>query len=332
MTAASSRGRLRALCIEPRRYDERARAKLAMFADVDWVEVADQQAFVRAAGAAPYAALIVRLGVAVDADVLAAAPALRFVCTPTTGLDHVDLTACGRRDIRVLSLKGEEAFLDSIRSTAEHTWALLLALCRKLPAASSHAAAGGWEREPFLADELAGKTLGVVGCGRLGRMVAGYGLAFGMQVLVHDIRDAAYLRAPPGALPSSLDDLLRRSDVVSLHVPLDPSTTGMLDTARIASMKHGAFLVNTARGEVLDEAAVAAAVRDGRLGGVAVDVLPHDARWGAHVEGSHPLLDLAAGGSRVIVTPHCGGYGRESIAATREFIVEKLKSACEVTT
>jgi hypothetical protein len=125
--------------------------------------------------------------------------------------------------------------LDSVRSTAEHTWALLLALLRRVPSSSGAAARGEWSRARFLG-ELDGATLGIVGCGRLGRMVAGYGLAFGMRVLATELRDEAIARAPDGVAFVGIAELLAESDVVSLHLPLDATTTGCLSAARVAQM------------------------------------------------------------------------------------------------
>jgi D-3-phosphoglycerate dehydrogenase len=312
------------LCIEPLRYSAELRERIAVFADADYLDAPTHAALVEALQRAPYQALLVRLGVAIDDAVLAATPALRVVATPTTGLDHIDLDACARRGVLVVSLKSETAFLDSIKSTAEHTWALLLALSRHLPAAAADVSAGHWRREPFLADELDGKTLGVVGCGRLGRMVASYGLAFGMAVLVHDADPDALARVPAGARVVDTDAVLAQSDVVSLHLPLDEKTQGWLSAERIARMKHGAWLVNTARGELVDEPALLVAIGSGAIGAFAADVLAGDSTWEHGVPTEHPLVEAARAGRRVILTPHMGGYGRQAIQNTRRFIIERV--------
>ena len=314
---------MRILHVEPRRYGSELRAQLAAAGQVDYVECATHDDYLTALAAAPYEAVFVRLGVRTDASALAAAPALRFVVTPTTGLDHVDVTAAEARGITVISLRGETEFLATIKSTAEHTWALLLALVRRLPAAVEDVKQGRWRREPFLADELDGATLGILGYGRLGRIVAGYGVAFGMRVLAHDIDAAAVAAAPPPVQAVGLDRLLAESDVLSVHLPLDASTRGFLSAARIAAMKPGAYLVNTARGELVDEPALLAALATGTLAGAALDVLAGDGGWGEDaLPADHALLRFARQHDTLLISPHVGGYGLHSINRTRAFVTE----------
>lgn len=322
---------MRILNVEPLRYDMDLRGRLASLGRVDYRECETQHDLERALASADYEALFVRLGLAVTARTLETAPSLRFVATPTTGLDHLDLDACAARAVAVLSLRGEEALLRTVRSTAEHTWGLLLALCRRIPWAHADVLAGHWRREPFLAEELSGKTLGIVGLGRLGRMVAGYGLAFGMQVIANDVREDAFAEAPPTVRRVTLVDLLPASDVVSLHVPLDESTTGLIGPLQLGSMRREAVLVNTSRGEVIDEAALAQALALEKLGGAALDVLAGDSRWPASGPPRSSLVDLARSCNRLLITPHVGGYGRASLARTRCHLVETLRAALEDT-
>jgi D-3-phosphoglycerate dehydrogenase len=326
---ASAAPATRALHVEPARYDEDVRVLIEAVAAVDYVECSGQPELLAAIAAAPYDALFVRLGLAVDAAVLEAAPTLKWVVTPTTGLDHVDLGEAERRGVEVISLRGETAFLETISSTAEHTWALLLALCRRLPAAHGDVIHGHWRREPFLARELSGRTLGVVGCGRLGRMVAGFGLAFAMKVLVHDHNPENLARAPAGVEPVGLDQLLDTSDVVSLHLPLNESTRGFLSAERLARMRPGALLLNTARGELVDEAALLDALRSGRLAGAALDVLSGDSRWNGRVPDGHPLVAYARESAQynLVLSPHVGGYGRTALSSTRRFVAQKFAAA-----
>jgi D-3-phosphoglycerate dehydrogenase len=314
----------RVLCVEPTRYDAATRELLGRAGQVDYVDCADQAALVRALGAAPYHALFTRLGLAVDAAALAAAPALRWLITPTTGQDHLDLPALAARDIRLISLKGETAFLEGIRSTAEHTFALLLGLSRRLPAAHADVLAGHWRREPFLARELSGLSLGIVGLGRLGRMVAGYALAFGMRVLAHDLDPAAFGRGPAGVVAVGEAELLAQSDVLSLHLPLEPATRGWLTTAKLAALPAGAWLINTARGELVDEAALLDALASGRLAGAALDVLAGDGRWDHGVPPGHPLVDHARSHDNLLLSPHMGGYGQHATFGTRRFVVTRF--------
>jgi D-3-phosphoglycerate dehydrogenase len=318
---------LRLLNVEPARYDDAARAVLAELGSVEYVECSDQHAFLGALGARPYDVVLVRLGLVVDARALESAPALKWIVTPTTGLDHIDVAAAEQRAVEIISLQGETAFLESIRSTAEHTWGLLLSLLRRIPAAHADVLAGHWRREPFLGEELNGKSLGIIGCGRLGRMVARYGLAFGMRVHAYDHDPANVRAAPAGTTPASLDELLATSDVVSLHLPLTAETRGFLSRKRIALMKSGAVLINTARGELVDEQALLDALRDERLSGAALDVLGGEAEWAARGGGSHPVIEFGRDHPTLLITPHIGGYGRQSITSTRMFVARKLARA-----
>jgi D-3-phosphoglycerate dehydrogenase / 2-oxoglutarate reductase len=273
----------------------------------------------------PITALFARLGLAVDAAVVAAgAGALRWVVTPTTGLDHIDVAHAQANGVHVLSLKEHPRFLATISSTAELTFALLLGLCRHLPAAHADVLAGQWRRLPFPGRELRTMTLGIVGLGRLGTLVAGYARAFGMNVLGCDERDQPFNDpANRHVKRCPLDSLLADSDVVSLHLPLNQDTLGILDGRRIALLRRGAVLINTARGELIDERALLGALEDGTLAGCALDVLAGDARWDQGVPAAHPLVEYARRKGNLILTPHIGGFTSEALTKTRRFMVER---------
>jgi D-3-phosphoglycerate dehydrogenase len=317
---------VKVLNVEPARYDQALRRRLDAAGEIAWKECADQESFLSLLSANPWEALFVRLGISVDARALDVASKLKWVVTPTTGTDHLDLPLLEKRGVRVISLKGEISFLDSITSTAEHTWALLLSLLRNLASAQQDVLNGKWRREPFLGRELSGLVLGIIGYGRLGRMVAEYGKAFRMRVLINDTSEEALSRATPELRVTALDELLANSDVVSLHLPLNDQTHGFLSRPRIDGIKDGAVLLNTARGELVDDAAVLDALESRRLQGAAVDVLSGDARWGPDVSAdatTRRWLNLAKDG-RVVVTPHIGGYTSSAVLRTREFVVEKF--------
>jgi D-3-phosphoglycerate dehydrogenase len=275
----------------------------------------------------PADALWVRLRHRVDAELLAAAPRLRFVASPTTGLNHVDLAAAARRGVSVLSLRGEVGFLREVRATAEHTLLLVLALLRHLPAAVAHARAGGWDRDRFKGHDLAGRTIGLVGYGRLGTMVARLLLAFEARVLATD--PAIDPReVGEGVRLVGLDELLAASDVVSLHASFSEENRGFFGGAAFARMKPGALFVNTARGELVDEAALVAALRSGHLAGAALDVLAGERSEGM---ANHPLVALSRELPSVLVTPHVGGCTVESMEKTELFLARKLCAALSFT-
>ena len=243
-------------------------------------------------------ALLVRSATKVSEAVMAAAPRLKVIGRPGAGVDNIDVAAADRRGIAVLSTPGANA-----EATAEHTIALLFALARHIPQAFASLKAGRWERSQWTGLQIAGKTLGLLGCGRVGRAVAGRARGLKMRVLAHDpAADPRDLEAC-GAVPVAFDTLLAGADVLSLHVPLTAATRGLLGREALARMKPGALLLNCARGGLVDEAALAEALRAGRLAGAALDVFEQEPP-----PPGHPLLALP----NVVATPHLGAATAEA--------------------
>ena len=268
-------------------------------------------------------AVWVRLRHRIDREVFEAAPRLRLIATPTTGLNHVDLAEAAKRGIRIVSLKGETEFLRNVPATAEHTLALILALVRHVPAAFDDVQKGGWERDLFLGSELYGKTAGVIGYGRIGRIVARYLLTFGVRVLATDSADLA---GEPGVTLVPMNDLLAQSDIVTLHASLTDQTHGLIGRSEFARMKPGAWFVNTARGELVDEAALLEALRSRRIAGAALDVLCDEHSGGIRSNG---LIDYAKRSHNLIITPHIGGCTAESMEKTEIFLAGRVATAME---
>jgi D-3-phosphoglycerate dehydrogenase len=270
--------------------------------------------------------LWVRLRHRIDSQIMAAAPRLKIIVTPTTGLNHIDVEEARRRGIQVLSLCGENEFLADVRATAEHTVALILSLLRHVPAALGHVKSGAWNRDQFKGSELFGKTVGVVGYGRLGRIVARYLRAFDTRVVTSDPNvDAASVASEVALVP--LSQLLQKSDVVTLHVSLCGETRGFFGREQFAAMKTGAWFINTSRGELVDESALLGALRSGQLGGAALDVLCEEHSNGT---GNNPLVDFAREHDNLIITPHIGGCTAESMEKTELFLAKKLSACCLV--
>ena len=264
--------------------------------------------------------LMVRLGRYIGRELFRQAPRLRYVVTATTGLDHIDLGAADAAGVKVVSLRDCPEEIQDISATAEHTIGLLLALLRHTPAAAAHVLDGGWDRNRFWGTQLRGKRLGILGYGRIGAIVAQYAAAFGMEVVAcESVRG----RIRPPAKAVDLETLLESSDVVSIHVTATSENRRLLDRAALQRLKRGAVLINTARGAILDEAALAEAVSSGRLAGVAVDVLDGEERGGLR---SSPLLACARSGHNVLITPHLGGATRELIARAELAVVRSLAS------
>ena len=254
-------------------------------------------------------ALIVRSATRVTAELIAAAPRLRVVGRAGAGVDNIDVDACTRRGILVMNTPGSNAV-----SVAEHTFALMLSLARQIPrlAAASHA--GRWEKGGTMGNELRGKTLGLIGLGRVGFNVARRAHAFEMRVVAHDPYVSPDVAREEDVEMVPLDDLLARADFVSLHASLGPGTEKLFGAATLAKMKRGACLINTARGEMIDESALAAALRSGHIAGAALDVFtvepPKDS----------PLTGLA----NVVATPHVAGSTVEAQEEVGALIAEQV--------
>jgi D-3-phosphoglycerate dehydrogenase len=259
----------------------------------------------------------------IDDELLGGCSKLRMVASPATGLTHLDLEYLRHRAIRVLTLLDCSGVTTNVFATAEHAWLLTLALQRQLFAAAAAVGNGTFRRDAFLGQSLQDRVLGVVGLGRLGRRVASYGTAFGMEVCATDPRNACMDFDSMGVRMVGLEELLHRADVVSIHVPLDQSAMPMIGTDEVALMKVGSTLVNTSRGELLDEQAVACSLVDGRLGGVGVDVLAGESDPTFDARQS-PLVRAQSDGFNVIVTPHIGGWTESAVSHTRSALVEAV--------
>jgi D-3-phosphoglycerate dehydrogenase len=259
-----------------------------------------------------YHALVVRSRTKVTAGLLEAGPALRVVGRAGVGVDNIDVAAALARGIVVVNSP-----LAATTAVAEHTLALMLALARQVPAADAALKQGRWEKSAFMGTELSGKTLGLLGLGRIGAAVAVRATAFGMTVLAFDpYLDPDQVRSR-GAGPAGLDEVLAQADYLSLHLPLTAETRGLLGASALARMKPGARLVCAARGGVVDEAALREALDAGRLAGAALDVFEHE---------PPPPGSLAAH-PRVIATPHIGAQTAEAQACAGEMVAQEVLAA-----
>lgn len=264
--------------------------------------------------------LIVRLRHLIDRAFFTQAPQLKVISTATTGLDHIDLQAAKERNVAVLSLRGETDFLRTVTATAEHTWGLLLALLRHIPQAHQAVVSGDWNRDRFFGSELQGRTLAIVGLGRIGQMVARYGLAFRMRVIAIDPYQTDWLEGV-----DRIDDLTRllsRADVLSIHVPLSEETRHLIGSNEFAALKPGAVVLNTSRGAVLDEMALLENLENGRLSGAALDVI-HD-EYSPTSDLRERTIRYAATHDNLLLTPHLGGATHDSLEKVEIFMAEKL--------
>ncbi len=261
------------------------------------------------ASLADYDALVVRSQVQVDSSVIAAGKRLQVIGRAGVGVDNVDLEAATRAGITVVN-----APTGNTIAAAEHTLALLYGVARKIAAADASVRRGEWKRTQFTGLELRGRTLGLVGLGKIGQAIAARARAMEMAVLASDPYVTAEQAAHHGAELVPLADLLARSDVVSVHVPLSRATRGMIGAKELDRMKPGAILLNVARGGVVHEAAVAAALSQGTLAGAGIDVFEQEPPVGS------PLLDAP----NTLLTPHLGASTAEAQVAVAEEIADQV--------
>jgi D-3-phosphoglycerate dehydrogenase len=254
-------------------------------------------------------ALVVRSETRVTADMMARAPHLRVIARAGTGVDTIDVAAATRRGIAVMNAPGANTV-----SAAEHAFGLLLALVRHIPGAAEAMRRGGWDRKKFEGTELRGKTMGIVGLGRIGAQMARIARAFNMNVVAHDPFLPAERATEMQVKLVPLDQLLQAADVVTLHLALTDETNHLINAKRLTLMKPTAVLINTARGELVDEAALGAALKEKRLGGAAMDVFTVE-----------PLPEDSAlrGLDRVILTPHLAA----STAEAQERVAVEIAAA-----
>ena len=263
------------------------------------------------------------LGINIDESLLGQVANIKYVVSPATGTNHLDLDYLNARNIKLIYLGDFSNEISNVFSTAELAWSLLLAVVRRIIPAHGSVVSGSFDRGPFLGVDLAGRTLGIIGYGRLGRRVAEYGQAFGMRVVVCDIDDSKVLNLANGITAFTLDQLLSTSDVVSIHVPLNEHTHRLITGMQISKMKNGAVLINTSRGEVVDELAIVDALETGKLYGVGVDVLVDENADNFSSDNS-PLVRAATRNLNVVVSPHIGGWTNQAVATTRSLVVEEL--------
>jgi D-3-phosphoglycerate dehydrogenase len=242
-------------------------------------------------------------------SVLSACPSVRMLSIWGTGTDNVDLAACRRRGVTVAHTPGVNA-----HAVAEHTLALMLAVTRRLPAMDRDVRSGQWPRGLLV--QLEGKTLGIIGLGAIGRRVATLAAPFGLRLLAATWGPDAGRAAAVGARHAPIETLLGQSDIVSLHLRLTAETEAVINRKRLALMKPSAFLVNTARGRLVDREALVDALRDGRLAGAALDVFHEEP-----IAASDPLLTLP----NVVLTPHNAGMTQEVIDVGLAQTVENVR-------
>lgn len=266
-------------------------------------------------------ALLIRVETAVDSYVLEGAQKLKMIGSMTTGLDHIDKEKCKEMGVDVINFPGY-----ATTAAAEYVMGLIMSLSRRIPWAFDDFKNGKWERFKFTGPELKGKTLGVVGFGRIGYDVGKYANAFGMKVVFMDpyVREEVLEDIKNGKIDAerteSLDYLLEKSDYITLHTFLSKETENMINKEAFQKMKKTSFIVNASRGKVIDEDALIEALENGEIAGAALDVFSQEP-----FPSSGRLIDYAKSHDNLILTPHIAGSTNESVHSGAGFMVDKIK-------
>ena len=270
----------------------------------------------------------------INSELLDQLPDLKCITTRSTGVDHIDLKACLERGIVVCNVPGYGE-----RTVAEHTFALMLALSRKILRGGDRTRRGSFSREGLRGFDLEGKTLGIVGCGQIGRRVAEIARAFAMDVIIYDIeKDTEFAKSVSGRYVDNLEDLFKVSDVISLHAPLTEGTKHMINMDTIMQIKPGALLINTARGDLVQTAALLKALDKNIISGAGLDVIEHERLVGEEVEvlsnENQSNVELSAllsnhillSNPKVIITPHNAFNSEEAITKLLNTTIDSIAS------
>ena len=258
-----------------------------------------------------------RLAHKLDSTVLDKSTKCKYLLTPVTGIDHIDEKLCNELGIQIICLRGEVDFLKNVRATAEHTIALTLALLRKIHPAVSDVQSGNWNRDNFRGYELYEKKVGILGYGRLGKIVARYFHAFDSEIFYYDVEEK--IADSYCVKLNSIESLFENCDIVSIHIPLNYSTKGIIDKNLLFKMATNAILVNTSRGAIVNDKDLLDALVSNRIKGAALDVLEGE----PNILNSE-LVKYSKSNSNLIITPHIGGNTYESFAKTEKFLADKL--------
>jgi len=308
-------GKMKIAITESGHFSPRGLQKLSQIGNLMLLDCNNEQDLL--AGCIDAEVIFIRLKVKISSSVIDQLPNLKYILTATTGTDHIDEDYFASRGGRIFTLKGETNFLESIPSTAEHTWALILSLIKKVPFAFDDVKLGNWDRDSFKNNNIKGKNIAVLGMGRVGKQVANIATAFGMNVGFYDVLsfDCTYERfETPNALFSW-------ADIISIHIPYTKENDSFIDENLINCLKENVFFINTSRGRIWNEKLLAKKLEDGLIKGIATDVL-YDEFHDQTAENE--LVILAKRGFNIIITPHIAGATFESMEMTEEFIIEKF--------
>lgn len=258
--------------------------------------------------------IIVRLERYISIDELSYFPNLKYIISSTTGNTHLDVNLIKKLNIKLILLKNHFKFLNSISSTSEFAWGLLLSLIKKIPSANNHVKNFGWNRDLFIGNQLKGKNIGIIGLGRTGLKVAEYALAFNMKVFFFDphVNNEKFNKIV------DFNQILKTCDILSFHVHLSDETFHMINEKNIAFINNNALLINTSRGEIIDEKIIVEAIASGKVKGFATDVIENEF---SNIK-DNPLVNLMRDGKNVIITPHIAGASYDAMRECEVYLTE----------
>jgi len=316
---------LKILLPEPESFNEKCQAILKKIGDLTAKRMTRNQLL---KVIKDYDILVIRLKTTVDKKLVDRAKRLKIIATATTGTDHIDEKYAKIKKIKIVSLKGEDEFLKNVNASTEHVFALLLSLIRKVPWCFEYIKKGYWEKDRFFGTELFGKTIGIVGFGRIGRKVARLSLAFGMKVLAYDPYVNYDEIRNNGVNLVDFKKLLENSDIILVSVSLTPETIKMFSIKEFRLMKKKPYFINISRGQVVDERALLKALKENMIRGAALDVIDKETKCENPIK-NNPLRMYAIKHDNLLITSHIAGSTLESMEMTGIFIANKIKELLE---
>lgn len=265
--------------------------------------------------------IFVRLKKFIDKDFLDKFKNLKYLCSPTTGLNHIDQNYCKRKKIKILSLKNEKKFLTKkITSTSEYTWSLILSAWRKIPFAYNDVIKNQWDRYKYPSFQLKGKIIGIIGFGRVGKKIFQYAKSFGMKILFFDPNVVSHKLKV-----KNLVDIAKKSDIVVICADYNSSTKNLINKKFLKNIKNNVLIVNTARGEIVSEKEILNSIKDKNIL-YATDVLAQEQKYKKNIMIKNFLKPLYK--KNILITPHIAGTCQDAMELTEEFISKKLFKLC----
>lgn len=313
---------IKILNTEPSRFSKRSLRKLKNIANIYNYE-SNREYLIN--NIKNFDGILIGLKNKIDNNILKNSEDLKFIITPTTGTNHIDLETASIKNIEVISLYGEQRFLKTLTATAELTWGIILCLIRNINSSHLSVLNNEWNRDKFKGRELNGLTLGIIGYGRLGSMVAKYGKSFNMKVIIYDNNS----EVKSDFKKVDLETLLSSSDVVSLHIPLNKFNYNFLNKELLSKLKKDSIFINTSRGEIIDEMFLLEMLISKKIAGIGLDVLSDELSPRKDWLKENKLREYSEKGYNIVITPHIGGLTEQSAEKANNFIIEKLEKHLE---